>query len=68
MCKNTASGLVQFGVLKNDVVAIFSPNSIEYVVMQLGSLAAGGAVTTINSGSTACMGLLVHSIVIAVNI
>ena len=54
MPKNTASGLAEYGVLKNDVVAIFSPNSIDYIVMQLGALAAGATVTTINSGCTPC--------------
>ena len=54
MSKNTASGLAENRVRKNDVVAIFSPNSTEYIVMQLGALAAGATVTTINSGCTAC--------------
>ena len=56
MCKNTAAGLVKFGVVKNenDVVEIFSPNSTEYVVMQLGALAAGATVKKINSGYTSC--------------
>ncbi len=57
MCRKITAGLIALGVKKHDVIAIFTPNSIQYVAIQLGSLAAGAAVTTINSGYTdrACL-------------
>eukprot|EP00450_Noctiluca_scintillans_P000740 CAMPEP_0194485558 /NCGR_PEP_ID=MMETSP0253-20130528/6521_1 /TAXON_ID=2966 /ORGANISM="Noctiluca scintillans" /LENGTH=569 /DNA_ID=CAMNT_0039325555 /DNA_START=31 /DNA_END=1740 /DNA_ORIENTATION=- len=44
----TASGLQQLGVKKDDVVAIWSTNNVEYVVAFHGVILAGGIVTTLN--------------------
>ena len=46
--RSVASGLYRLGVRKGDVLAIFSPNTPEYVFMFFGALAAGATVTTIN--------------------
>ena len=48
-----ASGLFTLGVRRGDVLAIVSPNSVEYVYMMFGALAAGASVTTINPNYSA---------------
>ena len=47
-----ASGLHTLGVKKGDVLAIISPNNVEYAYMLFGALAAGASVTTINPNYT----------------
>jgi len=41
-----------YGVKKGDVVAMYAPNSVEWIVAFYGILAAGGVVTTINPAYT----------------
>ena len=52
--RKVASGLYKLGVRKGDVLAIFSPNSPEYIFMFYGALANGASVTTINPSYTVC--------------
>ncbi|KAL2536297.1 4-coumarate--CoA ligase-like 7 [Forsythia ovata] len=41
-------GLLQLGIKKNDVVLIFSPNSIQFPICFLGIIAIGAIATTVN--------------------
>ena len=47
-----AAGLVERGLRKGDVLAIFAPNQPEYALAFYGALRAGGAVTTLSSLAT----------------
>mmetsp|Transcript_29437 Transcript_29437/g.73998 ORF Transcript_29437/g.73998 Transcript_29437/m.73998 type:complete len:542 (-) Transcript_29437:178-1803(-) len=48
-----ASALTEsYGFQKGDVLALFAPNSIDWIVAFYGTLAAGGVVTTINPAYT----------------
>lgn len=49
-----ASAFARSGLRKDDVVTVLSPNCIEYAVLYLGVLAAGGIVSTLNPQYTAC--------------
>lgn len=49
----TAAGLQQLGLKKGDVVAVWSPNSVEFVVAFHAIIAAGGTITTLNPAYTA---------------
>lgn len=51
--RRTAAGLARRGVRKGDVVAIWSPNTLEYPMAVFGTMLAGGIVTTINALYTA---------------
>ena len=51
--RRTAAGLARRGVRKGDVVAIWSPNTLEYPIAVFGTMLAGGIVTTINALYTA---------------
>jgi PAS domain S-box-containing protein len=51
--RRTAAGLVRRGVRKGDVVAIWSPNALEYPIAVFGTMLAGGIVTTVNALYTA---------------
>ena len=46
--KRFACGLYKLGVRKGDVVAIFSPNTIDYPVWLFGAISVGATVTTAN--------------------
>ncbi|KAL8057680.1 hypothetical protein ABFX02_04G199600 [Erythranthe guttata] len=48
MVNKVAQGLLQLGVKKNDVVLIFSPNSIQFPLSFLGIVAVGAIATTVN--------------------
>jgi len=48
-----ASALTRSGVRKGDVIAMFSPNCVEYAVFYLGAIAAGAVVSTLNPLYTA---------------
>lgn len=48
LIKRTASALVKRGLKKGDVVAIISPNCIEWPVIFFAVIAAGGIVTSCN--------------------
>ena len=48
LTRRLAIGLTERGFGRGDVLAIYSPNTIEYPVAIYGALAAGGMVTTIN--------------------
>ncbi|KAL1542701.1 putative CoA ligase ccl7 [Salvia divinorum] len=48
-----AHGLLQLGVKKNDVVLIFSPNSIQFPICFFGIIAIGAVATTVNPAYTA---------------
>ncbi|HEX8181367.1 MAG TPA: 4-coumarate--CoA ligase family protein [Pyrinomonadaceae bacterium] len=48
LVERVAAGLAARGLSKGDVCAIFSPNAIEFALMFLGAVRAGGVVTTIN--------------------
>ena len=48
LTRRLAIGLAERGFGRDDVLAIYSPNTIEYPVAIYGALAAGGMVTTIN--------------------
>lgn len=45
---NVSAGLIQLGIRKNDVVLIFSPNSIQFPLCFFGIIAAGAVATTVN--------------------
>lgn len=51
--RRTAAGLARRGVRKGDVVAIWSPNALEYPIAVFGTMLAGGIVTTVNALYTA---------------
>ena len=51
--RRTAAGLARRGLRKGDVVAIWSPNALEYPIAVFATMLAGGIVTTINSVYTA---------------
>ena len=53
--RRVASGLVKQGLKKGDVVAFLAPNSIDFIVMYYGTIAAGGIITPINPAYTACI-------------
>ncbi|KAL8496548.1 hypothetical protein ACS0TY_020296 [Phlomoides rotata] len=48
MVSKVAHGLLQLGIKKNDVVLIFSPNSIEFPICFFGIIAIGAIATTVN--------------------
>ncbi len=48
-----AAGLAARGFGKGDVLGLFAPNCPEYALALLGTVAAGGVVTTVNSLATA---------------
>ncbi|KAL7115854.1 hypothetical protein ACP275_04G206900 [Erythranthe tilingii] len=48
MVHKVAQGLIQLGVKKNDVVLIFSPNSIQFPLCFFGIVAVGAIATTVN--------------------
>ena len=48
-----SSGLRRMGLQKGDIIALCSPNSIDYPNMFLATLAGGGIVSTCNPGFTA---------------
>lgn len=50
--RRTAAGMQQKGMQKGDVVAVWSPNKIGYVVAFHGVIAGGGTVTTLNPAYT----------------
>ena len=56
--RRVASGLHKLGVRKGDILAMFSPNSPEYIFMMLATLCTGASVTTINPAYTQCRYLL----------
>ena len=51
--RRIAAGLARRGIRKGDVVALWSPNALEYPMAVFGTMLAGGIVTTINSLYTA---------------
>eukprot|EP01062_Namystynia_karyoxenos_P015444 TRINITY_DN155_c0_g1_i1.p1 TRINITY_DN155_c0_g1~~TRINITY_DN155_c0_g1_i1.p1 ORF type:complete len:585 (+),score=220.76 TRINITY_DN155_c0_g1_i1:83-1756(+) len=51
--RRTAAGLQRRGLRKGDVVSIWSPNCIDYVIAFHGVIAAGGVVTTVSPAYTA---------------
>jgi len=51
--KGTARGLQQAGLKKGETVAVWLPNSIEYIVAFHGAIMAGGVLTTLNPIYTA---------------
>jgi acyl-CoA synthetase (AMP-forming)/AMP-acid ligase II len=53
LVRRLAIGLAERGFGKGDVLAIYSPNVLEYAIAVHGTIAAGGAVTTINPLATA---------------
>jgi acyl-CoA synthetase (AMP-forming)/AMP-acid ligase II len=53
LVRRLAIGLADRSFGKGDVLAIYSPNVLEYAVALHGAIAAGGAVTTINPMATA---------------
>ena len=48
-CLRVASGLRRLGLRQGETLSVHSDNSIEFVIMVLGTLAAGGIVNTVNS-------------------
>jgi acyl-CoA synthetase (AMP-forming)/AMP-acid ligase II len=48
LVRRVAAGLAARGLQRGDVLAIFSPNAIEYALAFHGAILAGGVVTTIN--------------------
>ncbi|KAG8387613.1 hypothetical protein BUALT_Bualt02G0039400 [Buddleja alternifolia] len=48
MVSKFAHGLLQLGIKKNDVVLIFSPNSIQFPICFAGIIAVGAIATTVN--------------------
>lgn len=48
MVSKVAHGLLQLGIKKNDVVLIYSPNSIEFPICFFGIIAIGAIATTVN--------------------
>lgn len=53
LIRRLAIGLADRGFGRGDVLAIYSPNALEYPVALHGAIAAGGTVTTINPLATA---------------
>lgn len=53
MVARFAHGLLQLGVKKNDVVLIYSPNTIQFPICFFGILAIGAVATTVNPQYTA---------------
>ena len=51
--RRTAAGLARRGVSKGHVVAIWSPNALEYPIAVFATMLAGGIVTTVNALYTA---------------
>src|SRR5688572_10641273 len=51
--RRAAAGLARRGVSKGDVVAIWSPNALEYPIAVFATMLAGGIVTTVNALYTA---------------
>lgn len=51
--RHTAAGLARRGIGKGDVVALWSPNALEYPVAVFATMLAGGIVTTVNPLYTA---------------
>ncbi|KAL3849502.1 hypothetical protein ACJIZ3_011384 [Penstemon smallii] len=49
---NVAQGLTQMGIKKNDVVLIFSPNTIQFPISFFGIIATGAIATTANPSYT----------------
>ena len=52
--RRVASGLKRNGLQPRDIVAIISPNCVEYIIIFYATLACGAAVTTINPVYTTC--------------
>ncbi|XP_051134549.1 probable CoA ligase CCL7 [Andrographis paniculata] len=52
MVSKVADGLIKLGIQKNDVVLIFSPNSIQFPLCFLGITAIGAIATTVNPAYT----------------
>ena len=52
--KHFASGLHKLGVKNGDVIAISSPNTIDYPVWVFAGLSVGAIVTTANPSYTKC--------------
>ncbi|KAK4492709.1 hypothetical protein RD792_003529 [Penstemon davidsonii] len=52
MVSNVAQGLTQLGIKKNDVVLIFSPNTIQFPISFFGIIATGAIATTANPSYT----------------
>jgi acyl-CoA synthetase (AMP-forming)/AMP-acid ligase II len=50
--RRIASGLLARGLARGDLFAIWTPNSLEFVLAYYGVLSAGGAVTTISRAAT----------------
>ena len=48
------SGLAKLGLKKGDVILIFSPNSIDYMLVVFGAQLAGAIVSTANPSYTTC--------------
>ncbi|OVA18005.1 AMP-dependent synthetase/ligase [Macleaya cordata] len=48
MVSRVSHGLIQLGIKKGDVVLIFAPNSIQFVLCFLGVVAIGAIATTVN--------------------
>ncbi|PIN09597.1 Acyl-CoA synthetase [Handroanthus impetiginosus] len=48
MVSRVSHGLLQLGIKKNDVVLIFSPNSIQFPICFFGIIAIGAIATTVN--------------------
>lgn len=48
-----ASALVKLGLRKGDVVAIYSPNCLQFVIATLAIVAAGAAFSSVNPSYTA---------------
>ena len=53
LARKFASALIRRGLKKGDVVAIYSPNVLEYCIVFFGTILAGGIVTTCNPLYTA---------------
>ncbi|MER5635648.1 AMP-binding protein [Kitasatospora sp. NPDC002227] len=51
--RRTAAGLAEAGVVKGDVIALHSPNTIAYPIAFYAAIRAGATVTTVNSLATA---------------
>ena len=59
--RRTAAGLARYGLRKGDVVAIWSPNALEYPIAVFATMLAGGIVTTHGSSGLGKNGLRTRS-------
>lgn len=48
-CLRVANGLRLMGLRKGETLSIYSGNSVQFIIMSLGTLAAGGIFSTVNS-------------------